>query len=261
MRRLVERPARDRHSDSSGDTTRGARRRPSAPPTRTATGFAPDLFRFLRELKRHNDRRWFQARKARYERDVRDPMLRFIAAAAAPLRRISPCVVADPRPSGGSMFRIYRDVRFAKNKDPYKTHVAAHFRHAAARDVHAPGFYLHLEPNDVFFGAGIWRPDPETLYAIRRAIVENDALWRKLTTHRGFRAICRIDGDSVARVPPGFDPEHPLKDDIRLKDFTVIAEVAKTAALRSSFLDRFVRFCRITASLNEFLARALGLDW
>jgi uncharacterized protein (TIGR02453 family) len=223
--------------------------------------FAPALFRFLRALKRHNDRHWFHARKERFERDVRGPMLSFIADVAMPLQRISPCVVADPRPSGGSMFRIHRDVRFAKDKAPYKTHAAAHFRHAAAGDVHAPGFYLHLEPNNVFFGAGIWRPNPESLLAIRRAIVANAALWSKITRHGSFRTTCRFDGESAARVPPGFDPDHPLIDDIRLKDFTVIAAASEAAATRADFLLRFVRFCRTTASLNEFLARALGLDW
>jgi uncharacterized protein (TIGR02453 family) len=223
--------------------------------------FTSDLFRFLRELKRHNERYWFQARRERYVRDVRDPMLRFIADVATPLHRISLFVVADPRPVGGSMFRIHRDVRFAKDKAPYKTHAAAHFRHVAAGDVHAPGFYLHLEPSNVFFGAGIWRPDSDTLLAIRRAIDENAALWRKITTHRRFRATCRFDGETAARAPSGFDSGHQLIDDIKRKDYTVIADVSESAALRSDFLERFVRFCQITASLNEFLARALGLDW
>lgn len=223
--------------------------------------FSPRLFRFLRDLKRHNDRRWFTAQKERYEADVRAPMLRFIADVAEPLHRLSPAVVADPRPVGGSMFRIYRDTRFAKDKTPYKTHAAAHFRHRAGRDVHAPGFYLHLEPANVFLGAGIWHPDGDALSAIRRGILENPDLWIKITRSRAFRTACYWDGDVAVRVPAGIDPGHPLLEDLKRKDFTVLAEIGEAAALRPDFLARFVRFCKTASGLNEFLARALGLDW
>ncbi len=223
--------------------------------------FTPALFRFLRELKRHNDRRWFLANKERYERDVRGPLLRFIGDLAGPLGAVAPAIVADPRPIGGSMFRIFRDVRFAKDKAPYKTHAAAHFRHRAGRDVHAPGFYLHLEPGDVFFGAGIWHPDAEALKAIREGIIENADLWRRITRARAFRAACWFDGDVAKRTPVGVPADHPLLEDLLRKDFTVIGEVAEGDALKPDFLGRFVRFCRTVAGLNEFLARALNLDW
>jgi uncharacterized protein (TIGR02453 family) len=223
--------------------------------------FSPDLFRFLRQLKRHNDRAWFASNRERYERDVRGPLLRFIAEAAQPLARISPAVNADARPASGSMFRIWRDTRFSKDKTPFKTHAAAHFRHRAGRDVHAPGFYLHLEPANVFFGAGIWHPDAEPLGAIRRGIVENAELWKRITRSRAFRRACYWDGDSAKRVPAGIDPHHPLIEDLLRKDFTVLAEVTEKDALRSDFLDRFVRFCRAVSGLNAFLARSLSLDW
>jgi hypothetical protein len=111
--------------------------------------FSRDLFGFLEELRSNNRREWFEANRTRYERDVREPMLTFISDFAPRLRKISPKLVADPRPSGGSMFRIYRDVRFSPDKKPYKTHVAARFSHIMGRDVHAPGFYVHLEPSGV----------------------------------------------------------------------------------------------------------------
>ena len=112
----------------------------------TTQPISPALFDFLRALRANNERPWFEANKARYREEVRDPMLDFIAAFAGPLAEISPHFRADPRPNGGSLFRIYRDTRFSKDKTPYKTNVGAHFRHAAGRDAHAPGFYLHLEP-------------------------------------------------------------------------------------------------------------------
>ena len=132
--------------------------------------FGPELFRFLRDLVKHNDREWFAKHKARYEEHVRDPMLRFIEDLGPVLQEIAPRFVADPRPVGGSMFRIHRDTRFSKDKSPYKTHVGIRFPHKAGKDVHAPGFYLHLEPGQVFFGCGVWHPDGATLARIRGSI-------------------------------------------------------------------------------------------
>jgi uncharacterized protein (TIGR02453 family) len=226
-----------------------------------APHFSPRLFAFLRDLKRHNDRQWFAANKERYERDVRAPMLRFVAEAAAPLGRISRTIVADPRPVGGSMFRIHRDTRFSKDKSPYKTHAALHFRHRAARDVHAPGYYLHLEPGRVMAGAGLWHPDPPTLLAIRAALVRQPEAWRKAVGGRAFRAACRLEGEAVTRVPRGFPPAHPLAEDLKRKDFTALADFSEREALATTFLPRFIGFCRASAPLNAFLAMALGLDW
>ena len=226
-----------------------------------ARHFSPQLFRFLRQLKRHNDRDWFARNREQYECEVREPLLRFVADVAEPLARISPAVNADPRPTGGSVFRIWRDTRFSKDKTPFKTHAAAHFRHRAGRNVHAPGFYLHLEPGNVFFGAGIWHPDQEALDAIRRGILDNAELWRKITRSRAFRAACYWDGDSAKRTPPGIDPGHPLIEDLLRKDFTVLTDVPEKDALRPGFLDRFVRFCRAVSGLNAFLARSLSLEW
>jgi len=223
--------------------------------------FTPTLFRFLKQLAENNEREWFLANKARYERDVRDPLLAFISDVSPALQTVSREIVADPRPVGGSMFRVHRDTRFSKDKRPYKTHAAAHFRHRACRDAHAPGFYLHLEPGNVFAGAGIWRPDGAAAGAIRNAMVENDELWRSITRSRSFRARCRLEGDALKRPPRGFEPEHPLIDDLRRKDFTAVERFTQADAVGPRFLSRFVRFCEAAAPFNEFLARSLALDW
>src|SRR5205823_3395521 len=101
----------------------------------TKAYFSPKFFKFFRELGINDERAWFEENRQRYESDVKGPLLQFIADFAAPLRKISKHYVADPRPNGGSIFRIYRDVRFSKDKSPYKTHAAAHFRHSAGKDV------------------------------------------------------------------------------------------------------------------------------
>ena len=132
--------------------------------------FTPRLFIFLKELREHNERDWFESNRERFEQLVRAPFLRFIADLGMPLRRISPYLMADPRPVGGSMMRIHRDIRFARDKSPYKTFVAAHFSHAKGEDGASPAYYLHLEPEGSSMGAGIWRPAPPALKKIRDAI-------------------------------------------------------------------------------------------
>ena len=120
-------------------------------PALEAPSFSPDLFAFLRELKANNQREWFNANKGRYERDVKEPTLAFIEDLGFRLPAVAPHLVADKR----SMFRIYRDTRFAKDKSPYKTHVGIYFRHARSADADTAGLYLHLEPGHAFLGAGI----------------------------------------------------------------------------------------------------------
>ena len=176
----------------------------------TAQLITPALFDFLRELGANNERPWFEENKARYRAEVRDPMLDFIQAFAEPLAEISPHFRADPRANGGSLFRIYRDTRFSKDKTPYKTNVGAHFRHEAGKDAHAPGFYLHLEPGMCFAGCGVWHPDSPTLGRIRDAIVERPEEWTRITTGADFCRTFRLAGEALKRPPRGYDnPEHP----------------------------------------------------
>ena len=223
--------------------------------------FSPELFQFLRQLKRNNDRAWFGKNKERYIEDVQEPVLQFVADAGAGLRKISPHLVADPRPSGGSMFRIYRDTRFSKDKSPYKTAVGIRFPHRSSRDVHAPGLYLHLEPGEVFIGAGIWHPDAKTTTKIREAIVERPAAWKKAVRTAPFSTAFELSGDALTRAPRGFDPEHPLVDDLKRKDFIGIRVLDENTASSERFLHSFLSMCRDGVPLVRFLCDALGLPF
>ena len=223
--------------------------------------FGPELFEFLNDLRRNNRREWFLANKSRYEAEVRDPMLRFIGDFTAPLRKISRHFVADPRPSGGSLFRIHRDTRFSRDKSPYKTNVAAHFRHEAAADAHAPGFYLHLEPKQVFLAAGLWHPDAEALAQVRQAIVAKPALWKRAISGQAFRARCSLSGDALVRPPKGYDPEHPLIDDVKRKDFVAVTRFTEKHACARDFLDQCAQAYRVQLPLVAFVTSALGLPW
>jgi len=223
--------------------------------------FSPELFTFLRQLKRNNDRDWFNKNKERYIEEVQQPALDFVASVAPGLRKISPNFIADPRPVGGSMFRIYRDTRFSKDKTPYKTHVGISFGHRSRKDVHSPGFYLHLEPGEVFLGAGIWHPDSKSATAIRQAIVDKSAAWKKAAHAAAFTKSFRLSSESLARAPRGFDPDHPLVDDLRLKDFIAIRELDEKTATSARFLDTFLGSCREAAPLMRFLCDALGVAY
>jgi uncharacterized protein (TIGR02453 family) len=223
--------------------------------------FAPALFRFLRDLRKNNDREWFLAHKETYERDVKAPALAFISSFAPALRRINPHLVADPRPVGGSMFRLQRDVRFSKDKRPYKTHVGIHFRHAGVGGAHALGFYLHLEPGDVFAAAGLWQPDGAVLSEVRDAIVESPAAWRRVVGTRDFAARWQFWGDSLARVPRGYDPEHPHAHDLKRKSYMGVAGFTEREACSTSFAEQLEQAWRVTAPLMRFLTRALDLPW
>lgn len=220
-----------------------------------------ELFAFLRELADNNDRDWFQANRARYREHVQEPLLEFIAAFSEPLAGLSPEFVADPRPTGGSMFRIHRDVRFSKDKRPYKTHAAAQFRHRRGRDVHAPGFYLHLEPDNVFAGAGMWHPDGAALKAVRDAIVESPDAWTDAIGTPSFRDTFELQGDSLTRTPRGYDPDHPLIEDLRRKDFVAMRPFRDADALSPRFLETFNATCRTAAPMVRFLTRAVGLEY
>ena len=227
----------------------------------TSQPITPALFDFLRELKANNTRPWFEANKERYKAAVRDPMLDFIAAFARPLGEISPHFRADPRPNGGSLFQIYRDTRFSRDKTPYKTNVGAHFRHAAGKDAHAPGFYLHLEPGTCFAGCGIWHPDADTLGRIRDAIVGRPERWTRITNARAFRDTFELTGETLKRPPRGYDPEHELIEDLKRKDFVAITGFPEADASRPDFLARFAGIARKGAKFVGFLSEAVGVPY
>jgi uncharacterized protein (TIGR02453 family) len=211
------------------------------------------LFGFLGELARHNDRDWFNANKDRYLDEVRDPLLAFVAAIAPGLRAISPHLRADPRPSGGSLLRIYRDTRFSRDKKPYKTHAGLSFSLGDRLSGEAPGYYLHLEPGMMFMAAGLWRPSPDALGAIRKAIVGDPRGWKRAT-----RSGLSHDEASLTRPPRGFDSAHPLIADLKRRSFTVSQRLTEREACAPAFPARFVGACRREAPLMRFLAGALG---
>jgi uncharacterized protein (TIGR02453 family) len=219
--------------------------------------FTPQLFDFLRELKANNRKEWFDPNKQRYLDDVRDPMLAFIAAIGPRLRQISPYLVADPK---RSMFRIYRDIRFSKNKDPYKTVASAFFFHQTAGKEGA-GIYLHLEPDTCFLGIGLYHPDPVSRTKVTNAIAAKPDAWRDATSGKEFRKLLKMEGDSMAKLPKQYDPRHPFAEDLKRKDFIVCSYFSEKQACAKDFIDRVVDISQTASPYLGFIIKAVGLKW
>jgi uncharacterized protein (TIGR02453 family) len=230
--------------------------------TRTEqASFSPELFSFLAELRANNNRDWFADNKLRYEEYLLEPALEFIAEFAPRLEKISPHIRADARPSGGSLFRIYRDTRFSKDKSPYKTNLGIHFRHELAKEVQAPGFYLHLGTDGVYAGGGIWHPGTAGATRIRETIVDDPGRWRRATRTGAFAKRLELGGDSLKRVPSWADPEHPFAEDLRRKDFFGWARLSEDDATAPGFVNEYAKLCRAASPLMRFICEALEVPF
>ena len=223
-----------------------------------STYFTTEFFAFFRDLAKNNNKEWFTKNKERYGTVVQEPSMRFIRDAGASLQKISPYIVADARPFGGSLSRIYRDIRFSPDKSPYKTEVGIHFWHSKAvgPEHMAPGFYLHMRSGESMAASGVWHPEAPILKRIRDRIVQEPDAWKKV-----LRSRVSIDGESLQRPPPGYDPNHPFIQDLRRKDFTATRTFRDNQVTTPQFFESFLETCESMDPLNSFLSEAIGLPW
>jgi len=217
--------------------------------------FSPELFVFLKQLKRNNDREWFAKNKARYQQVVVEPAMMFIGGFAEGLAELSSHFVAEARTTRGSLFRIYRDTRFSSDKLPFKTHIGIHFSHESGKDAHAPVFYFHIEPGGCFAAAGIWHPDNRALTKIRTAIVADSERWGKAVRK------LELEGGSLVRPPKGFAPDHPFIEDLKRKDFVASVSLTDEQVCSPKLMKDFTAACRTMTPLVEFTTKALGLKF
>jgi uncharacterized protein (TIGR02453 family) len=226
--------------------------------------FTPALFAFLRELEANNHRQWWEENKDRYHAVVRDPSLDFITDFGGRLEKISPHFTADSRTVGGSLMRPYRDTRFTPEKTPYKTNVGIQFRHERGKDIHAPGYYLHLAPGACFAGVGLWHPETEVARAIRRAIHDDAAGWAAATKRKPFTdtwSTTPDDDEMLKRVPAGLDPGHPHADDLRMKSFIAGTTLTQKQVTSAGFDQELASMFATTSGYGRFLCDALGLPF
>lgn len=224
-------------------------------------GFEPATLAFLKKLASNNNRAWFQANKSRYERDVLDVALRFIHAMQEPMAGIAPHFVVQATRTGGSLMRVYRDTRFSNAKTPYKTNIGIQFRHEQAKDVHSPGYYVHIDPEQVFLGVGMWRPEAEPLRAIRNRIAARPAEWTRIVAEPKFRRQFDLGGEVLTRPPRGFDKEHPCIADIKRKSFIAIKDLPVDDCLGPQFQRKLESAFRAGSPYMQFLCRAVGVPF
>ena len=226
--------------------------------------FTRALFDFLKELEANNEKSWWEANKERYIEQVRDPALEFIVDFDEKLKEISSHFAADTRLNGGSLMRPYRDVRFSKDKTPYKTNVGIQFRHELGKDVHAPGFYLHLQPGQNFAGVGLWSPETSVARTIRQAISDQPERWGDVAHSEPFTSTWSIgehDDDRLKRVPRDLAEDHPYPDDLRLKSFTAGTSLTQKTVTSTGFADDLAGKFADAAGYTRFLCDAIGVPF
>ena len=223
--------------------------------------FTPESLKFLNELAANNNREWFKENKTRYEEQVLDVALAFIQSMHKPLQEIAPHFTAIPKRMGGSLMRVYRDTRFTKGKDPYKTNIGIQFRHERAKDVHSPGFYVHIDPKQVFLGAGMWRPDPDALAGIRSRISDKQSEWIRVSADRKFTRHFHLGGTTLKRPPRGYDKEHPMIEDLKRKDFIAVKNMSHEDALSPRFQQKVETAFKSSADYVQFLCKAVGVPY
>jgi uncharacterized protein (TIGR02453 family) len=220
------------------------------------SSFSPKALACLRALKRNNDREWFKAHKEEYERLLRAPMIALIERLAVDFRAFAPDLAASPK---ASLYRIYRDTRFSDDKTPLKTHVSAVFPHRDLGKHRGAGLYLEVTPGWVWVGGGMYAPDTSDLHAEREHIAANLGRLRAIVESPSFRrAVGRLDGNRLQRVPRGFDKDHEAADYLRFRQFLAGREFPASFATSPRFYAGTVTVFRRIAPLIGFLNEPLG---
>jgi uncharacterized protein (TIGR02453 family) len=185
--------------------------------TTSFAGFSPKARTFLAELAANNNRDWFQPRKADYERLLKDPLEELCLALSVEFATRNLPLESDPRKSP---FRIYRDIRFSKDKSPYKTHVSASFPWVGGGG-RSGGGYFHFSADEAYVGGGMWHPDPSWLAAWRKAVDDDEERVQAALHNRQFVATFgEVEGERLKRVPAGYPADHPSAELLKLKDVT-----------------------------------------
>ena len=230
----------------------------------TFAGFPKSALTFLRQLKRNNRREWFVEHKDDYEEVILDPMRQLVEELDVRFAAFAPEIVGDPK---RSIFRIYRDVRFSKDKSPYKTHAASWFRHRNAAhgvgsETHGAGagYYFHLEPGESMVAGGIWMPPRPSLNRLRETLAEDPARFEATVSGRPFRRVFNKLSEEamLSRLPRGYLPGHPAEKWLRYQSFTVSAPLTDDVVTSRKLADRVQRHYELMLPMVRWLNGALG---
>jgi uncharacterized protein (TIGR02453 family) len=221
-------------------------------------GFPPETLKFLRKLRKNNNREWFQANKEAYEKSVKTPMLEIVTVLGNALQAFAPEMVVDPKKV---MYRINRDTRFSPDKTPYKTHVAALFYPRSLSKGNSAALYFHLEPAEVLIAGGIYMPGSAELRAIRTHVAAHWEEFRRIVEKREFvKEFGELQGEKLTRVPQGFPADHPAIEYLKFKQYIVwVTEppaFAESVQLLPRILTAFAAMAPFVRFLNAPLLRA-----
>jgi uncharacterized protein (TIGR02453 family) len=213
--------------------------------------FSGEAIKFLRGLKRNNDRVWFEARRGVFEKALKEPMLKLIGEVNDAMGEFAPMHV---RPPQKIMMRIYRDIRFAKDKRPYKTHVSAWWVRDGLQKTSGAGFYFSVSPEEVVVAAGAYMPEREQLLAIRRYLAEHYVEFRAVMKGKKLRSLMEeYDGVPLTRAPKGFPEDHPAIDLLKNKQWAVSARLPVERALKATLVKDVVERFKVAAPMIEML--------
>jgi uncharacterized protein (TIGR02453 family) len=219
-------------------------------------GFPAEGIEFFAKLMRNNRREWFQPRKETFETQLKQPMRELVEALNGELRRLDPEYVTDP---DKAIYRIYRDTRFAKDKTPYKDHIAASFYRKGGTGHGLGGYYCAVSHKEVAVGGGIYMPEPETLAAIRSHIAENHQELRKILRAKAVRELFGdLQGEQLTRVPKGYLPDHPAADLLRFKRYILYVELPADLATTPQLYPEIVKRFRALTPFQRFLSAAVA---
>jgi len=211
----------------------------------------PAALTFLRNLAKHNDRDWFQPRKAEFDAELREPMLAIVRKVTDAMTSFAPAFV---RPAEKSLFRIYRDTRFSSDKRPYKTHVAAWWSHQGLAKTSGAGYYFHVSAKEVVIAAGSYMPEKDQLSQIRHWLLDHHTEFRKLLKSPAVRRTFEeFKGNALTRPPKGFPCEHPALDLVRCRQWGLAATLPAATALKPGFAAILVRHFKIAAPIVDAL--------
>ncbi|MFA5834989.1 MAG: DUF2461 domain-containing protein [Bacteroidota bacterium] len=220
-------------------------------------GFPKESIAFLKKLKKNNNRDWFNAHKNDYEEQIKFPMQSFIASLQPLFADFASQFDVHPK---RSMFRIYRDTRFSKDKTPYKTHMAAHFvLRGKPKGFEGSGYYLHIAPGEVFIGGGIYLPDNDQLKKIRKYLAEHSKEFLAIINKPSFKKMFpAITGQKLSRPPKGYDPNHPMIEWLKMKQFFTGLEMKEEICHKKDFVKLIAKHCKELMPLVDFMNKAMG---
>jgi uncharacterized protein (TIGR02453 family) len=213
-------------------------------------GFPPEALQFFRALARHNNRDWFQPRKAVFEEQVKQPMRELVEALNGAMKSFAPEYATDPEKA---IYRIYRDTRFSKDKTPYKDHIAASFYRSGTGPHKYGGYYVHVSHKEVAVGGGVYMPEPGVLLEIRQHIAAHHQKLRKILAAAVRRSLGELQGDQLTRVPKGFPVTHPAADLLRFKSFILYVNLEPELAATPEFFGEVLTRFRTMKPFLDFL--------